>query len=344
MPLKGKRVAILVAPRFHDEQTTSPRDFLARKGAKVEYLGTYKSRLAGKNGRHTVEVTRTFEEADPSAYDGIVIPGGEAPQILRLSPEVLSFVRQFWSQGGIVGAICHGPQVLISAQLLAGKKLTCYPGIRDDVVLAGGLYEDSPVLIDGQLITSRRSEDLPEFNRALAEALAARRPTAEATPSEALQALALAVAREQGAQEFYQAAGERFTQPAIRNKFLYLAAVEQEHFQQLSELYRTLTGGPPPDPGKKRVEVTKRTLTKDMTVEQAISVAMDAERAAYDFYLAAAGRARSAKARDMFRFLAEQEQEHYRLLSVDLAAHRGGTGHFQWATFWDIPPGMEDLW
>jgi protease I len=344
MSLQGKRVAILVAPKFHDEQTTSPYDYLTSAGAKVEYLGTYKSRLAGKNGRRSVEVTRTLEEADPADYDALIIPGGGAPELLRLSPEVLSFVRQFWGTGRPLAAICHGPQVLISAGLLAGKRLTCYPGIRDDVTLAGGLYEDRPVVVDGQLITSRRSEDLPQFNRAVADALSAAPSRAVQAPHAALDALALAVAREKGAQEFYQAASERFAQPAMRNKFLYLAAVEQEHFEQLSQLYQRLSGGAPPAVEKGRVEVTKRTLAKEMTVDQAIAIAMEAEQAAHDFYLAAAGQAKSDRAREMFRYLAAQELEHYRLLSVDLAAHQGGMGHFQWATFWDIPPGMEDLW
>ncbi len=344
MSLQGKRVAILVAPKFHDEQSTSPHDYLTALGARVEFVGPYKSRLAGKNGRRTIEITRTLEEADPTDYDALLIPGGGAPEILRLSPLALSFVRQFWATGRPLGAICHGPQVLISAGLLAGKRLTCYPGIRDDVVLAGGLYEDRPVVIDGQLITSRRSEDLPEFNRAVAEALAAGPAKAPSQPADALEALALAIAREKGAQEFYQAVAERFDQPAMRNKFLYLAAVEQEHFAQLSQLYQRVSGSKPPAVAKGQVEVTKRTLAKDMTVAQAIAVAMEAEQAAHDFYVAAAGKAKSEKARAMFHFLAEQELEHHRLLSVDLAAQHGGMGHFQWATFWDIPPGMEDLW
>lgn len=344
MSLRGKRVAVLVAPKFHDEQATSPYEYLSAAGAHGEYLGTYKSRLAGKNGRRIIEVTRTFEEADPLDYDAIVIPGGESPQILRLSSAVLQFVRQFWATGRPLGAVCHGPQVLISAGVLAGRRLTCYPGIRDDVILAGGVYEDKGVVIDGQLITARRSEDLPEFNKALTEALAAGPTTVEADKGDVLQALALAVAREKGAQEFYQAASAKFTQLALRNKFLYLAAVEQEHFEQLSALYRTIAGGASPRSDKASVEVSGASLTEKMTVEEVIALAMNAERAAHEFYLAAAGRARSAKAREMFHFLAEQELEHYRLLSVDMAAQQGGKGHFQWATFWDIPPGMEDLW
>ncbi len=344
MSLAGKRVAVLVAPKFHDEQATSPSEYLRAAGARVEYLGTFKSRLAGKHGRRTVEVTRAFDEADPEAYDGVVIPGGDAPEILRLSSAALQFVRQFWATGRPLGAICHGPQVLISAGVLAGRRLTCYPGIRDDVVLAGGIYEDRSVVVDGQLITARRSEALPEFNRALAEALAAAASSGAAPRADALQALALAIAREQGARDFYLAASERFTQAALRNKFSYLAAVEQEHFDQLSTLYGTLTAGASPRPEQEQVEVSGATLRENMTVEQAISLAMDAERAAHEFYLASAARARSAKAREMFHFLAEQELEHYRLLSVDLATLRGGAGHFQWATFWDIPPGMEDLW
>ena len=92
-------------------------------------------------------------------------------RIRRVSDEALAFVNSFWQTGKPIAAICHGPQVLISAGLLANRKVTSYIGIRDDVKLAGALYEDSPVVIDGQLITSRKPEDIPQFNDAFARAL-----------------------------------------------------------------------------------------------------------------------------------------------------------------------------
>jgi protease I len=104
----------------------------------------------------------------------LVIPGGQAPDHLRTVPEILTFTREMYREGKPVAAICHGPQVLISANLLEGKNVTGFPSIKDDLKNAGGNYLDDPVVVDGNLITSRRPEDITEFNRAIKEALETR--------------------------------------------------------------------------------------------------------------------------------------------------------------------------
>ena len=120
----------------------------------------------------TPAAERTFADTNPGEYDALVIPGGGAPEQLRIDDDAVAFTREFVASGKPVAAICHGPQLLISAQVLAGRTLTSVKTIRDDVTNARGNYVDQEVTIDGNLITSRTPADLPAFNRALSEALA----------------------------------------------------------------------------------------------------------------------------------------------------------------------------
>jgi protease I len=171
MGLQGKRGAMLVAPGFQDEEGVLPVFYLRDRGVRVTYVGLSKGDVKGKYGRQTARVEATIEEVQPSQFDCVIIPGGSAPEILRLNPRVLEFVKKFSEGPGILAAICHGPQVLISADLLRGKTATCYEGIRDDIRLAGAKYVDEPVVVDGRLLTARKPEDIPAFNRALEELL-----------------------------------------------------------------------------------------------------------------------------------------------------------------------------
>lgn len=343
MNLQGTRVGILVAPQFHDQEATVPFEYLTNIGASVEYIGLEMGLLTGKLGRETIEVKRTFLEANPAEYDGIIIPGGGAPERLRIADKALEFVSNFWYSDKPVAAICHGPQVLISIGVLNNKKMTCYAGIRDDVILAGAMYEDAPVVVDGQLITSRKPEDLPQFNEAFAKALASVRDNMGEDQLDVLESLELAIAREKGARDFYEGISDKYSEPSIKNKFSYLATIEQGHFDELSDFYLKICGKSP-KLEKHAAEIGRHVLTETMTVEGAMKIALDAEDRAYEFYRRAAGRAKSDAGRDMFLHLANEELEHKRLLSVDLAAQQGGRGHFQWATYWDVPPGMDDLW
>src|SRR5918994_323814 len=117
------------------------------------------------------EVSETFDDVSPNDFDMLLIPGGGAPENLRIHEGAVSFARDFMASGKPVAAICHGPQLLISAKVLQGRTLTCVNKIRDDVVNAGGHYVDEALVVDGNLITSRTPEDLPSFNDAMLRAL-----------------------------------------------------------------------------------------------------------------------------------------------------------------------------
>ncbi len=345
MPLGERRVAILIADKFQDEEGTEPRDFLKRHGVQAEYVGLKKGELRGKNGRKTVTVDRTIDEVSPADYDALVIPGGSAPERLRIDERVLRFVQLFWESGRPVAAICHGPQVLISAGLLNGRRATCYVGIRDDVKLAGAEYVDEPVVRDGQLITSRVPADLPQFNQALLEALKEldERSSELTLPENPLEALRVAISREKGAHDFYLELSGRFAEERLRNKFRYLASIEKGHWEDLSALFRSISGGKEPELLERETEISADLDLGNAEPSAITRVAMEAEQKAYEYYKRAAEKARSPRVKEMFSLLAAEELEHKRLLGVDYAAETGGRT-FQMATFFDVPPGMEDLW
>jgi protease I len=175
MLLSGARVAILVEDLFEDVELTSPRDALAAAGARVTLVGP----MAGKayTGKHGAVVTADLAagSARVEDFDAVVIPGGYAPDKIRLRHAMVDLVRDCMAAGKPVAAICHGPSVLINANVLKGKTLTCWPSIAVDVKNAGGRYVDRPVVEDGNLITSRKVDDLSAFNDAIARQLA-RRP------------------------------------------------------------------------------------------------------------------------------------------------------------------------
>jgi len=114
-----------------------------------------------------VPVTHSFEEVNPENYDLLILPGGKAPEDLRKDPHVLEIVKAFYSSGKPIGAICHGPQILISAGLLKDKKATSYKSVAKELKEAGAKYEDKEVVIDGNIVTSRMPSDLPYFMKTL---------------------------------------------------------------------------------------------------------------------------------------------------------------------------------
>jgi rubrerythrin len=158
-----------------------------------------------------------------------------------------------------------------------------------------------------------------------------------------LTALRIAISREKGAREFYLRVSEKVAETSVKNRLAYLADVEKDHFDQLSDFYKELTGDSP-EIDMNYAEIKGATVSGDITAEKALDLAMEAEQKAYDFYHQAAIKAKSDNAKKMFDYLAGEELEHKRLLSIDKASLPGGHGHFQWATHWDTPPGMEDLW
>jgi protease I len=171
MGLEGKRVIMVLGPQYQDEEGRKPYEFLKGKGAHVDVVGLQKGNLKGLHGRASMKVNKEFGEVDTDDYDAMVIPGGRGPANLRKHPEPVEFVKGFFETGKTVAAICHGPQVLASAGLLKGKKITGYHKIGREMLSAGADFTDEPVVIDGNLITSREPQDIPIFNQAIEDAL-----------------------------------------------------------------------------------------------------------------------------------------------------------------------------
>jgi protease I len=169
----GKRVALLVEEGFEDRELAGPRDALRAAGATVTLVGpTLNVEYKGKRGDVVVRADLQAGSAKIRDFDAIVIPGGHAPEKMRMRHAMVDLVRDAIDAGKPVAAICHGPQLLISANGVRGRTLTCWPAIAIDVKNAGGLYVDKPVVEDGNLITSRKPDDVPAFCEAIIRALA----------------------------------------------------------------------------------------------------------------------------------------------------------------------------
>ena len=166
----AKRVVMVLANNFEDSEAIDPKNHLESLGAEVVTVGESKGPVEGKKGG-VLQVERTFSEVTPEEFDLLVIPGGGAPENLRIVDAAVDFTRRFVESGKPVGSICHGPQLLISAKVLDGRTITSVKKIRDDVTNAGASYVDEPLVIDGNLITSRVPGDLPQFNEALGKAI-----------------------------------------------------------------------------------------------------------------------------------------------------------------------------
>ncbi len=172
--LSGRKVVVVIGPGFQDQEALEPMQFLTDEGAEVVTVGVDRGTIAGIHGA-TVAVSHTFDELDPAGFDAMLVPGGRSPAYLRKYPESLEFVRAFRATGKPLAAICHGGQLLASAGLVEGLKMTGWPGIRDEMLSFGADFQDTAVVIDGSIITSRKPEDIPDFNRALKKALLAKR-------------------------------------------------------------------------------------------------------------------------------------------------------------------------
>jgi protease I len=171
--VQGKRVALLVEDEFEDRELTGPLDALRAAGATVVLVGpTAGASYHGKKGEAVVVADMAAGAARIKDFDAVVIPGGHAPDRMRMRHAMVDLARDAMQAGKPVAAICHGPQVLISANALRGRTLTCWPSIAIDVKNAGGLYVDKPVVEDGNLITSRKPDDVPVFSEAIIRALA----------------------------------------------------------------------------------------------------------------------------------------------------------------------------
>lgn len=165
--LNGKRVAILATDGFEQDELMSPRDALIEAGATVDVIAPKEGAIRAwhhKDWGETVEVDRALEDARPDDYDALVLPGGVInPDRLRMLPEAIAFIAAFGKQKKPIAAICHGPWTLIDAGLAKGKRMTSWPSIRKDLENAGARWVDEEVVVDGNLVTSRKPDDLPAF-------------------------------------------------------------------------------------------------------------------------------------------------------------------------------------
>jgi protease I len=169
--VSGRRVAMLVEDEFEDRELTGPLEILRSAGVDVVLVGpSAGGQYRGKQGE-LVTADLAAGRARASEFDALVIPGGHAPDRMRMRHAMVDLTRDMVEANKPVAAICHGPQLLISANALRGRTLTCWPSIAIDVKNAGGLYVDRPVVEDGNLITSRKPDDVPMFADAILRAL-----------------------------------------------------------------------------------------------------------------------------------------------------------------------------
>lgn len=176
--VEGKRIAALVGDGFEESELTEPRRALEEAGAIVTIVGIdekSRQKIRGKRGLddgQNVKAEELVADVTAEDFDALLIPGGTSPDHIRTNKDVQRLVREFDAVKKPMFVICHGPQVLISAQIVRGRQLTGVHSIADDIRNAGGLYRDQPVVQDGNWVTSRTPEDLTQFNRAIVEKLA----------------------------------------------------------------------------------------------------------------------------------------------------------------------------
>ncbi|MCL5985361.1 MAG: type 1 glutamine amidotransferase [Actinobacteria bacterium] len=168
--MNHKKIAILVEKEFEDAELIYPYYRMIEAGAQVTVIGTGEKVYHGKHG-YPVTADATIGDISPANFDAIIIPGGHAPDKMRIFDKMVEFVAKANEMGKIIAGICHGPQLMISAKVLSGKRATCYKAVRDDVINAGAIFEDSDVVVDGNIITSRKPDDLPAFCREIIRAL-----------------------------------------------------------------------------------------------------------------------------------------------------------------------------
>jgi protease I len=170
MSLNGKTVLFFAGPLYEDLELWYPKIRLEEEGAKTVVAGTGEKTYQGKRG-YPLTVDTSVDEISSSQFDALVIPGGYAPDIMRRSRKLLQLTREIYEAGKPVAFICHAGWVPISAGIVRGRRGTSVGAIRDDLVNAGLIWEDSPVVVDGNLISSRTPADLGQFCKAIIEQL-----------------------------------------------------------------------------------------------------------------------------------------------------------------------------
>ena len=167
--LQGKKVAILAADMFERVELEEPRKAIEDAGGDVELVSIHDGEIKGFDHfdpASTVKVDRTVDEVSPDDYDALLVPGGVGnPDQLRGDENAVAFVRGFHDAGKPMAVICHGPWVLVESGVVRGKRVTSWPTLETDIRNAGGDWVDEEVVVDGNVVTSRKPDDIPAFNR-----------------------------------------------------------------------------------------------------------------------------------------------------------------------------------
>ena len=171
MELKNVRAAVLVEQQYQEMEVWYPVYRLREAGCKVTLVGPEADKSFPSKLGYPARSDQSAKDVSPADFDVLVIPGGFAPDFLRRSDAILKLVRGMAEQGKVIAAICHGPWVLCSTPALKGKRATCFFAIKDDVINAGAQYVDAEVVRDGNLITSRKPDDLPAFMQTILQAV-----------------------------------------------------------------------------------------------------------------------------------------------------------------------------
>lgn len=158
------KALIISADNFEDTEFLFPYFRLIEEGVEVDISSIESGRIKGKHG-YEVEISKTMNEVNPDDYDILILPGGKAPEVIRKEKKAIEIVKHFFEKNKPVSAICHGPQILISAGVLEGRHATCYKSVAEELRDAGAIYEDKEVIVDKNLVTSRQPSDLPAFLR-----------------------------------------------------------------------------------------------------------------------------------------------------------------------------------
>jgi protease I len=190
--LHGKKIAIVATDGFEQVELTEPKKALETAGATVHVVSPKSGQIKGWN--HTdwgdkTSVDKTLDEVKAGDYDGLVLPGGQInPDKLRIEPKAVAFVTEFFNSGKPIGAICHGPWLLVEADVVKRRTLTSWPSVRTDIRNAGGHWVDEEVVTDQNLTTSRKPDDIPAFNERLIRELSQAKPAKRDSEKQAARA------------------------------------------------------------------------------------------------------------------------------------------------------------
>ncbi|MCM3785582.1 type 1 glutamine amidotransferase [Neobacillus mesonae] len=166
------KVAFLLADQFEDSEMKVPYDEVKKAGHEAVIIGLEAgTTVKGKQGKEEYKIEKAITDVTAADFDAVVIPGGSSPENLRLNDSILKFVTEVNQAKKPIAAICHGPQILASADLLKGRTITSYPPLKDDMVNAGAEFRDEEAVVDGNFITSRTPQDEPAFVREILNVL-----------------------------------------------------------------------------------------------------------------------------------------------------------------------------